>query len=71
MLSTVARINSVGMRVIVQDLPSDMAISSMLRSMVKWEDLKCQQWFPQCANDEEDKPETEEETTVGDVQELD
>ncbi len=48
MMSTVARINSVGMRVLVKDVDSNEAIRAILSAMLRWQDLDCQAFFPDC-----------------------
>lgn len=49
-ISTVARINSVGMRVILKDISSRSALGALTKSMVNWQDLECRDLFSKCNN---------------------
>ena len=48
MMSTVARINSVGMRVLMRDLRPDYALRAIAAAMINWKDLECRAYFPDC-----------------------
>ena len=48
MASSVAKINSVGMKLILEEIPATAAVPAVFRSMVKWSDLQCDKMFPKC-----------------------
>ena len=48
MASSVAKINSVGMKLILEEIPGSAAIPAVFRSMVNWSDLQCDKMFPGC-----------------------
>ena len=48
MASSVAKINSVGMKLVLERIPGSAAIPAVFRSMVNWKNLQCDQMFPQC-----------------------
>lgn len=48
MVSSVARINSVGMRVVLKDLPAFKAVPAMARNLFMWKEMKCDRMFPKC-----------------------
>ena len=52
MTSTVARINSVGFKVVLDLLPADMTAAGkdLVRSLHKWKNLDCDNMFQQCSN---------------------
>ncbi len=47
----VARINSVGMRVILETVPTRHASGLAARAIMKWEDMRCHEMFPLCDKD--------------------
>lgn len=49
MVSSVARINSVGMRVLLKQVPSSHAIRLMFKNLMHWKDLDCETMFPTCS----------------------
>jgi len=48
MASSVAKINSVGLRLALHELRSEDTLGSLMRALVKWEDVPCQELFPGC-----------------------
>ncbi len=48
MASSVAKINSVGMRLVLEEIPGSAAVPAVFRSMIKWKDLDCPTMFPKC-----------------------
>jgi len=48
MASTVAKINSVGMKLVLEELPASAAVPAVFRSMIHWNPLECAQMFPRC-----------------------
>ena len=48
MASTVAKINSVGMKLVLEELPALAAVPAVFRSMIHWNSLECAQMFPRC-----------------------
>ena len=48
MASSVAKINSVGLRLAMHELESSDTIPALVRSLWSWEDLPCDLLFPQC-----------------------
>ena len=48
MASSVAKINSVGLRLALKDLPSSDTVPALLQSLWSWEDLPCDLLFPTC-----------------------
>ena len=48
MASTVAKINSVGMKLVLEELPGSAAVPAVFRSMIHWNPLECAQMFPRC-----------------------
>jgi len=48
MTSSVARINSVGLRLALHNIGTHDTIAALIRSMVSWEELPCQAMFPRC-----------------------
>ena len=48
MASTVAKINSVGMKLVLEEIPGSAAFPAVLRSMIHYKDLQCEQMFPKC-----------------------
>ncbi len=48
---TVARINSVGMRVMLDLLPPRHAAVEVAKAMMDWQDVRCQEMFPLCQKD--------------------
>ncbi len=48
MASSVAKINSVGMKLVLEEIPGSAAIPAVFRSMMHWQDLQCQDMFPKC-----------------------
>ena len=55
MVSSVARINSVGMRVVLKDIPAYKAVPSIFRNLFKWKEMKCDRMFPKCGKKFEEK----------------
>ena len=53
MASTVARINSVGMRVILKAAPADAAAAEVVKALLRWTDVPCKKMFPRCKREEE------------------
>ncbi len=47
-LGTVARLNSVAMRLVLQAVPSEHVWGAAARAVAKWEDVQCGQLFPEC-----------------------
>ena len=50
MVSSVARINSVGMRVMLRQLPRTKAVTAILHNLMNWRELDCQAMFPKCSS---------------------
>ena len=48
MASSVAKINSVGMKLVLEEIPGSAAIPAVFRSMMNWNNLECDKMFPQC-----------------------
>ena len=48
MASSVARINSVGLRLALKELDSDATVPALMRSLWAWDDLPCLTMFPTC-----------------------
>ena len=48
MASSVAKINSVGLRLALKDLPSSDTIPALMKSLWSWDDLPCDVLFPSC-----------------------
>lgn len=48
MASSVAKINSVGLRLALKELPSGDTMPALLQSLWSWQDLPCDQLFPSC-----------------------
>ena len=48
MASSVAKINSVGLRLALKDLPSSDTLPALVRSLWSWHDLPCEDLFPTC-----------------------
>ena len=48
MAATVAKINSVGMKLVLEEIPANAALPAVFRSMVSWKDLNCNDMFPKC-----------------------
>ena len=48
MASSVAKINSVGLRLAMHELESSDTIPALVKSLWSWEDLPCDLLFPQC-----------------------
>ena len=48
MASSVAKINSVGLRLALHEMPSGDTIPALVRSLWSWEDLPCDTMFPTC-----------------------
>jgi len=48
MASSVAKINSVGLRLALKDLPSSDTLPALVRSLWSWHDLPCEELFPTC-----------------------
>jgi hypothetical protein len=48
MASTVARINSVGMKLVLEEIPGSAAVPAVFRSMINWKQLHCPEMFPKC-----------------------
>ena len=48
MASSVAKINSVGLRLAMHDLESSDTIPALVKSLWSWQDLPCDLLFPSC-----------------------
>ena len=48
MASTVAKINSVGMKLVLEEIQSADAVPAVFRSIVHWKPLQCAAMFPKC-----------------------
>ena len=48
MASSVAKINSVGLRLALHEISSSDTVPTLLRSLWSWEDLSCETMFPSC-----------------------
>jgi len=48
MASSVAKINSVGLRLALKELSTEATVPALARSLLSWTDLPCQQLFPTC-----------------------
>ena len=48
MAATVAKINSVGMKLVLEEIPSNAALPAVFRSMVSWNNLNCDKMFLKC-----------------------
>ena len=48
MAATVAKINSVGMKLVLEEIPANAALPAVFRSMVSWKELNCNEMFPKC-----------------------
>ena len=48
MASSVAKINSVGLRLALKDLPSADTIPALMSSVMSFQDLQCDALFPSC-----------------------
>lgn len=48
MASTVAKINSVGMKLVLEEIPANAAIPAVFRSMIHYKELQCEKMFPNC-----------------------
>ena len=48
MAATVAKINSVGMKLVLEEIPANAALPAVFRSIVSWKDLQCNKMFPKC-----------------------
>ena len=48
MASSVAKINSVGLRLALKDLPSSETIPALISSVMTFQDLPCDVLFPSC-----------------------
>ena len=48
MASSVAKINSVGMQLVLEEIPGSAAVPAVFRSMINWKNLQCDKMFPQC-----------------------
>ena len=48
MASTVAKINSVGMKLVLEEIPGSAAVPAVFRSIIHWKPLECAQMFPKC-----------------------
>ena len=48
MASTVAKINSVGMKLVLEEIQSADAVPAVFRSIVHWKPLQCSAMFPKC-----------------------
>ena len=61
MVSTVARINAVGMRAVLQEgMGKSEAFRRVVNNMWSWEDMKCDEMFPHCAKNEGEAGKAEE-----------
>ena len=49
MASSVAKINSVGLRLALNQLSTSDTLPAVVRSLYSWEDLSCDQMFPECS----------------------
>ena len=48
MASSVAKINSVGLRLALNQLSTSDTVPAVVRSLYSWEELSCGQMFPEC-----------------------
>lgn len=48
MASAVAKINSVGMKLVLEEIPASAAIPAVFRSMIHYKQLQCEKMFPNC-----------------------
>ena len=48
MASSVAKINSVGLRLALKELRTEATVPALAKSLLSWSDLPCQQLFPTC-----------------------
>jgi len=48
MASSVAKINSVGLRLALKELPTDFTVPALAKSLISWTDLPCDKLFPTC-----------------------
>lgn len=48
MASSVAKINSVGLRLALKELRTDFTLPALAKSLLSWTDLPCEQMFPTC-----------------------
>ncbi|CAG7689170.1 unnamed protein product, partial [Allacma fusca] len=46
-----ARINSIGLRLIMDQIPAELTLDVMLRSLLGWDGLPCTKMFPKCQKD--------------------
>ena len=49
MASTVAKINSVGMKLVLERIPGSAAVPAVFRSLINYQELDCPNLFPSCA----------------------
>ena len=48
MASSVAKINSVGLRLALKEVKTEDTLASLLSSLLSWRDLPCGDMFPSC-----------------------
>lgn len=76
MVSSVARVNSVGMRVMLRQLPRSKAVTAILHNLMNWRELDCAAMFPKCGGMKEEgddnagEKEVETEMTKGEGEEA-
>ena len=48
MAASVAKINSVGMKLVLEEIPGSATLPAVFRSMVNYKELQCDKMFPKC-----------------------